>query len=210
MPCQLPWGFLPGEVGVGGPVPSPRSPPARRLICLPLPCHPCPCPALRTHGRAVSLHCLVRLRPRAHPGVAASHTCPPSSPSRIRPPACLSEGFVTERPPSQKRHLEEREAAQPTLGGCSPGSGRPYAFGDLTSCLQPVGARIPEGLRAWSLVCAPGLALLPFLSTVPLPPGVCPRLLPGRQRSLLGSLCPLSVPRPLRPLPPRLGHLRGE
>lgn len=37
-----------------------------------------------------------------------------------------------------------------------------------------------------------------------------PWLLPGRQRSLFGSLHPLSVPWPLRPLPPWLGCLCGE
>lgn len=42
------------------------------------------------------------------------------------------------------------------------------------------------------------------------PPGLCPRLLPGRQRALFGSLRPLSVSRPLRPLSPWLGRLRGE
>lgn len=55
-----------------------------------------------------------------------------------------------------------------------------------------------------------GLALLPFLTTDASAPGMCPWLLPGHQRSLLGSLCPLSVPWPLRPLPPWLGRLRGE
>lgn len=39
---------------------------------------------------------------------------------------------------------------------------------------------------------------------------MCPWLLPGCQRSLLGSLHPLSVPQPLRPLPAWLWGLCGE
>ena len=102
-------------------------------------------------------------------------------------------------PPAWKRCLEENRR-------WSPEPRHLRGFVGWTLCLQR------SGSGAWSPACPhTRLAPPPFLTPdAHPPPGMCPWLLPGCQRSLFGSLRPLSVPRPLRPLPAWLGCLRGE